>query len=69
MHMHTLEFENFLNKRIAVDYLKQEELYDDLDECLTEKKLTFFTGIALRKHQTARLLKEVPLSNYCVSEL
>lgn len=69
MHIHTMKFDSFQAKRIAVDYLKQEELFDDLDECLTEKRLTFFTGVELRKHQTERLLKEVPSTSYDVREL
>jgi len=64
-----MEFDSFQNKRVAIDWIRENIDPDDLDECLTEKRCSFFTGIELRKHQTARMLKEVASSAYNVSEL
>lgn len=69
MHIHTMEFDSFQNKRVAIDWVKENIEPDDLDECLTEKKCSFFTGIELRKHQTARMLKAIQLTSYNVHEL
>lgn len=69
MHIHTMTFDSIQNKRIAIDWIRENIEPDDLDECLTEKKLAFLTGVELRKHQTARMQKEIAPTTYKVNEL
>jgi hypothetical protein len=64
MQLHTLTFNSFLDKHIAVDYVKEQIEPDTLDEKLTELQLVFLTGIDLPKRAVKRLLTEVPHTSY-----
>ena len=56
MLSHTMRFKSFQDKRIAVDWINENIEPDDLDECLTELKVAFFTGVTPSKNTVKRLL-------------
>ena len=64
MLSHTMQFKSFQDKRIAVDWIKENIEPDDFDECLTELKVVFFTGVALRVRTVDRMLIVVPHTAY-----
>lgn len=64
MLAHTMKFQSMLDKRIAIDWIKEHIEPDNLDECLTELKIAFFTGVTPNKRTVDRMLKEVPHKAY-----
>ncbi len=64
MLSHTLTFQSFGDKRIAIDWIKENIEPEDENEALTELRYIFYTGVAPRKHTIDRMLREVPHKNY-----
>lgn len=70
MYKHTLRFYTLVDKSVAMDAIPEIlEVKGDIDECLTEKQITFQTDVSLTNHQTTRLLAETFCSHYEEEEL
>lgn len=64
MLAHTMTFDTFREKSFAVHWIKEHIDPDDFDECLTQLKIAFFTGVQPSKNTVDRMLKEVPHASY-----
>jgi hypothetical protein len=51
MQTHTMTFKSFQDKRVAVDWIRENIEPDTFEECLTEKRIVFFTGIELQSRK------------------
>lgn len=57
MYKHTLKFDSLADKHDAIDHIEgQLPLVGDVDECLTEKQVTFLTDVELSKRANRSLL-------------
>lgn len=64
MLSHNMTFTSFREKAFAVHWIKEHIDPDDFDECLTELKIAFFTGVTPSKHTIDRMQKEVSHKTY-----
>ena len=68
MQKHVMTFRSFQEKRVAIDHINENVEPDNLEECLTEKKLVFFTGIELQPKRILHLQKICKPHSYKVSD-
>jgi hypothetical protein len=64
MQAHTMTFDTFFDKHVAIDYIKEHIEPDNEDECLTELRYIFFTGCELTKQQSALLREHCVFTSY-----
>ena len=69
MYIHEMTFDCLLDKHIAIDWILQHVDVVDVDEHLTEKRLSFTTDIEVQKRTCNELAAETRLLSYITTEL
>jgi hypothetical protein len=64
MEKHTMTFDSFIDKRMSIDWIKENIEPDNEDEMLTSKLYIFFTGVALTKRQVKLLQQNCSFKEY-----
>ena len=69
MYAHVLQFGSILQKRVAIDWIRENIGVFDENEHLTEKRYTFYTELAVPARQQRRLKRTTQPLEYRVDEL
>jgi hypothetical protein len=64
-----MNFDSFIDKAQAIEWVKENIEPDDEGPCLTELRYVFYTGVAPRRHTVDRMLREVRHTFYASHEL
>lgn len=64
MQKHTMTFSAFIDKADATYWIRENIEPDDIDDCLTHKKIIFFTGCELTKHQVRQIELNCRFASY-----
>jgi phosphoserine phosphatase len=69
MYAHVLHFDSILQKRAAIDWIRENIGVFDENEHLTEKRYTFYTELAVPERTQRRLKRTTQPLEYLIDEL